>query len=446
MNLLRLFQPTRKQLRQELADTRQALADLRAESTARPVRTWEELAEVLGVTSDSGITVTHRTAMQVAAVFACVSLISGAIASLPVNIYRRLDDGTRTRDERHPLHARLSMEPSPSVTSLVFWQAIVCDMLLDGNGYAVIDRDLNGRVRRLVYVKPWQVEPRRTDGELTYVVAVSPDAEPLPKATRDDIAFVGYYPSEILHFPGIGWDGKKGLSVLSSAARNSVGNALAADRFCSQYFQQGTMAPGYLQFPQKLNQDQWEMIREYWIKHIAGLENMHLPPIVTEGGEFKPLNIKADDVQLLQTRKFQVLDIARLFGVPPHMIGAQETTTSWGTGIEQQSIGFVRYTLRPHLTRLEQELDRKLFHSRRHFCEFNVDGLLRGDVKARNEAHQIALGGNQQPGWKTINEVRGEENLPPIAGGDVLYQPLTGESGETREPPATDESDPPESD
>lgn len=439
MNLLRLFQPTRKQLRQQLDDTRQQLAAIRAESTPRPVHSWEELAEVLGVTSGSGVAVTHQSAMQVAAVFACVSLISGAIASLPVNLYRRRDDGTRILDEGHPLNLKLSLEPSAMTTALVFWQTLVCDMLLDGNAYAVIDRDLNGRVRRLVYVDPRRVEARLVDGELTYVIAVTPDSEQLPKVTRDDIAFVGYYPTDVLHFPGIGWNGRKGLSVIASAARHSVGNALGADRFCSQYFTQGVIAPGYLQFPQKLTEDQWDMMREYWKTKVSGYDNAHVPPLITEGGEFKPFNIKADDVQLLQTRKFQVLDIARIFGVPPHMIGAQETTTSWGTGIEQQSIGFVRYTLRPHLTRLEQELNRKLFRSRRHFCEFNVDGLLRGDVKARNEAHQIALGGNQQPGWKTTNEIRHEENLPPIDGGDTLYRPLTGEPSEpetTAEPGA----------
>ena len=443
MNLFRLFQPTKKQLQQQLEDSQRQLASLQAESSARPVRTWEELAEVLGVTSDSGVAVTHQTAMQVAAVFACVSLISGAIASLPVNVYRLQEDDSRILDERHPLNLKLSLEPSPMLSALVFWQTLVCDMLLDGNAYAVIDRDLNGRVRRLVYVDPKRVEPRLVDGELTYIIAVSPDSEQLPRATKDDIAFVGYYPSDVLHFPGIGWNGRRGLSVISSAARNSVGNALSADRFCSKYFSQGIIAPGYLQFPQKLTQDQWEMIRDYWLKNIAGYENLHLPPIVTEGGEFKNLNMKADDVQLLQTRKFQVLDIARIFGVPPHMIGAQETTTSWGTGVEQQSIGFVRYTLRPHLTRMEQELNRKLFRSHRHFCEFNVDGLLRGDVKARNEANQIALGGNQQPGWKTINEIRHADGLPPIDGGDTLYKPLTGES---REPETADDPDPPEPD
>lgn len=436
---MKLFR-TRRQLRNELEATKKELADLRAEEAAAETRgrTWEELMDVLGVRSHSGSVVTHQSALQVAAVFACVSLIAGAIGSIPLQVYQRRPDGVRERDDNHPLLPRLCLEPSPMVSALVFWETLITDMLLDGNAYAVIDRDLNGRVRRLIYVKPDSVSVRLVEGELSYIVAISPDREQLPKATKDDIAFVGFYPSDILHFPGVGWNGKTGMSVIKSAALNSVGNALSADQFTGLYFKQGISSPGYIKFPQKLTKDQFEMMRQYWKEKVVGADQAHLPPIITEGGEFAPLNIKADDVQLLETRKFQVLDIARIFGVPPHMIGAQETTTSWGTGIEQQSIGFVRYTLRPHLTRIEQELNRKLFRKRQFFAEFDVNALLRGDVKARNEAHQIALGGNQNPGWKTVNEIRREENLSPLPDGDTLYQPLTGEPSE---PAQTDEPD-----
>ena len=434
----------KRQLQQELEQARQQLADLRAEVDAAESkgRTFEELIDVLGVKSHSGSVVTHKSALQVAAVFACVSLISGAIASIPLKVYQRKANGIREESDNHPLLLKLCLEPSPMVTALVFWETLITDMLLDGNAYAVIDRDLNGRVRRLIYVNPASVNVRLVEGDLSYIVAISPDREQLPRATKNDIAFVGFYPSDILHFPGVGWNGKTGMSVIKSAALSSVGNALSADQFTGLYFKQGISSPGYLKFPQKLTKEQFEMMREYWKSHVVGADQAHLPPIITEGGEFMPMKIKADDVQLLETRKFQVLDIARIFGVPPHMIGAQETTTSWGTGIEQQSIGFVRYTLRPHLTRIEQELNRKLFRNHQYFSEFDVNALLRGDIKARNEAHQIALGGNQNPGWKTVNEIRREENLKPIINGDTLYQPLTGETSENVQ---TDEPDSEES-
>jgi HK97 family phage portal protein len=166
--------------------------------------------------------------------------------------------------------------------------------------------------------------------------------------------------------------------------------------------------------------------------------NAHLPAFIPDGGEFKEITMSAEDSQLIETRKFQVTDIARIFGLPPHMIGAQEASTSWGTGIEQQSIGFVQYTLKPHLTRIEQEVNRKLFRSPEYFAEFNVSGLLRGDIKGRNEAYKIALGGNQQPGYMTVNEVRALENLPPIEGGNELYKPVTGGQPSAQQ---TDESD-----
>nr|WP_268967734.1 phage portal protein [Zooshikella ganghwensis] len=169
-------------------------------------------------------------------------------------------------------------------------------------------------------------------------------------------------------------------------------------------------------------------MRNYWFKKHQGLENKHLPAVITGGGEFKETTLSPQDSQIIQTRKFQVCDIARIFGVPPHLVGETEKSTSWGTGIEQQSIGFVQYTLRPHLTRIEQEVNRKLFRSDSFFAEFNVNGLLRGDIKGRNEAYRIALGGNQEPGWMTVNEVRKLDNLPPIEGGDILYRPATGEN------------------
>lgn len=395
-------------------------------------KSWQELTEIWeGLASESGVVVSRTSSLQVAAVYACVKLISGAIGGLQLRIYRKEKDGSRNALDDIPLAKILSRSPSPFVTAMVFWETIVADILLDGNAYAIIDRDRNGNISRLVYVDPRNVEPRIYEGRLIYVVAIDIDSEPLPP--RNAVSFAAFESHEVLHFPGLGWNGKKGLSVIGSIARNTIGNSLSADRFSAKFFSQGLQAPGYLRFPEKLSQTQFEMMREYWRKKVVGADNAHLPPIVTEGGEFKPLNIRADDVQLLETRKFQVEDIARIFGVPPHMIGSVSTSTSWGSGIEQQSMGFVRYTLRPNLTRIEQELDRKLFIGSNDFVEFDAAQLLRGDVKGRNESHQIALGGNQQPGWKTVNEIRREENLPPVANGDQIYKPLTAAETDEKE-------------
>ena len=322
-------------------------ASVKNEGTGGDVtgKNWEELQDLWGVESVSGAKVTRTTALQVAAVFACVRLIAGAIGGLPLRIYSKDADGSRSLDATSSLNRLLSLEPSPLLTAMVFWEAVVADLLLDGNGYAIIDRDRNGDIKRLIYVSPNNIEPRILDGRLVYIVSITADSEPIPRATVTNPAFVAFDSNDILHFPGLGWNGKRGQSVIGSIANSAIGNSWSADQFSGKFFKQGLQAPGYIRFPEKLTQDQFEMMREYWRKKVVGADNAHMPPIISEGGEFKSLNIKADDVQLLETRKYQVEDIARIFGVPPHMIGAVEKSTSWGTGIEQQSMGFVRYNL-----------------------------------------------------------------------------------------------------
>ena len=152
----------------------------------------------------------------------------------------------------------------------------------------------------------------------------------------------------------------------------------------------------------------------------AGVANAHIPAILTGGGDVKTLSLNPGDAQLIETRGFQAADIARFYGVPPHMIGLTDKATSWGSGIEQQSIGFIKYTLQRHLVKIEQEINRKCFRTARNFAEFNTAGLERGDYKARNEGYRIAVGRAGEPGWMTINEIRKLENLPPIDGGDTL--------------------------
>ena len=164
------------------------------------------------------------------------------------------------------------------------------------------------------------------------------------------------------------------------------------------------------------------MFRESWMARYAGVQNAHIPAILTGGGDVKTLSLNPEDAQLIETRNFQAADIARFFGVPPHMIGLIDKSTSFGTGIEQQSIGFVKYTLARHLVKFEQEINRKCFRTARNFAEFQTSGLERGDYKARNEGYRIALGRAGEPAWMTINEVRKLENLPPIDGGDAMQQ------------------------
>lgn len=402
-------------LEAELENTRRELAAIRNES-----RQWSEGYEALqklfdAQVSSSGVHVNEQTAMRVSAVYACVRIIAGAIGSLPFQVYRNTEQH-RERFNEHPLYRVIHTEPNPRISAVVYWETVVSHILLAGNHFSLISRTRGGDPLALTPLNPWRVDVDEIDGRLVYFVVF------------DDGAWAAYDQDDILHIPGVGWDGRRGLSVIRSVGQNSIGTAIAADEYSARFFANDSTPRGYIRFPEgkKLTDEQARIIRNYWFEKHRGIHNAHLPAFIPDGGEFKEIQMSAEDSQLIETRRFQVRDIARIFGVPPHMIGDTEASTSWGTGIEQQSIGFVQYTLKPHLTRIEQEVNRKLFRSGEFFAEFNVSGLLRGDIKGRNEAYRIALGGNQQVGYMTVNEVRALENLPPIEGGDELYKPVTG--------------------
>ncbi|MCH2040290.1 MAG: phage portal protein [Saccharospirillaceae bacterium] len=374
--------------------------------------------------SAHGEPVNRNTAMKVSAVYACVRLIAGSIGSLPAHIYER-DGKKKEIASNHPYYKALHDSPNPMLTAVVFWECVVTYMLLNGNSYALIGRNRNGDMISLTPLKSERVVPDTKNGRLIYGVVF------------DDGIQATYDQDDILHTPNIGWNGKEGLSTLRSVLLNAVGGALAADKYSATFFANDATPRGYIKFPENLNKDQAKIIRDYWFDHHQHPDKRHLPAFIPSGGEFKEITMKAEDAQLLQTRSFNVADIARIFGVPPHMIGHMEKSTAWGTGLEQQSIGFLIFTLRPLLTRIEQEVNRKIIRSDKYFFRFNVDGLLRGDIKSRYEAYQVGLGGNQQPGFLTVNEVRELEDRAPIDGGDKLYKPLTGETdGSNDEPPS----------
>ena len=342
-----------------------------------------ELYELLaGVPAASGVTVNEVSAMRVTAVYACVRLIAGAIASLPLTVYRRTEQG-RER-VRNDLWWLLNEQPCPAVSAAVFWEYLLAQMLLSGDALAEIERGRGGAICALIPLDSRSVGIRSIDGRLRY------------EFYRDG-QWLGRDQDDILHIPGFGFDGTRGMSVIRHAAREAIGLALAAEGFSSRFFASGA--------------------------HPDVALNANLPIVLTEGTDLKEVTLSAQDSQLIEARRFQVADIARAFGVPPHMVGETDKSTSWGSGIEQQGIGFVQYTLAPHLNRIEQEINRKCFRTERLFVEFNVEGLLRGDSKARAEYYTRALGGTQNPAWMTPNEIRRLENLPPMEGGDRLAQP-----------------------
>lgn len=207
-----------------------------------------------------------------------------------------------------------------------------------------------------------------------------------------------------------------------------MGLALAAEESASKLFSNGMLADIALRYPNRLSDEAQAKLREYVERRYSGAANHHTPMILTEGGEAKTLTMNAEDAQLIESRQFSVIDIARFFGVPPVMIGESEKTSSWGAGVEQMARWFTMFTLNDHLTDIEQEMEVKLFGGGQYFAKFDESELTRGDTKTRHEAYRTARGSMQEPAYMTINEIRAAEGLPPVPGGDKLYEPISQEA------------------
>ncbi len=387
------------------------------------------LLEIFSVpTAASGVAVTETSAMRVSAVYACVRLIGGAIASLPLPIYQRTVTGRERVDS--PLAWLLNVEPTAAWAASSMWEWVIKCQTLRGDAFVEIVRDRAGAVRALLPLAPAMVRVESVAGRLRYYV--QPEGGTAYGRDQDDM----------LHFAGFGFDGLRSMSVIAHAAHQAVGVALAADEFSARFYSNGGL-PGFVfETEGKMDVGQQQLLKESFSQAVAGTRNAFKPFVTTQGVKLREITISPEDSQLLEARKFQVIDIARAFGIPPHMIGETDKTSSWGTGIEQMSLGFVKYTLQPYLTRIEQEINRKIFRGPQTFCEFNLDGLLRGDSKAEADYLRQAVGGSQGIGWMTVNEARRIKNLPPIPGGDELYDPARqaagadATGGPDEEPPA----------
>lgn len=375
----------------------------------------QSVLDAFGVTPGAaGITVTPVSAMRVAAVFACVQKIAGAISTLPLDVFKT-DGETPTKLARDDLWYKLNEQPTPQYTAASHWEGVSVAQLLRGDAYTWIRRSVNNTIREFIPL-PWAaVQPvLELDGSVRYYVHYQNKSFWLS-------------PDEIFHFPGFGFDGLKSMSVISYAARNAVGNALAMDEYSGKFFANGAHPSIVIKSPGKMNPEQVTTLQTSFANKYAGLDNAHrLPLVLTEGLDVKEISLSADDAQLLEARKFQVIDIARAFGVPPHMIGETSASTSWGSGIESMSRGFVTYTLQPHLKRIEQELNRKLFpRDVGRFVRFDREALIEGDSAAQAAYNRAALGGpGTGMGWMSVDEIRKSKGLAPRGGSSaVIFDP-----------------------
>lgn len=391
----------------------------------------DSVNEAFGV-QVSGTTVSATTATRVSAVAACVSKISGAIVSMPIHVYRLNGGDIPDRMPRDALWYLLNEQPSSQYTAASMWEGVSMAQLLRGDAYGLIKRDLRGNVRELMPL-PWgSVSPLRTPAEgVRYYVN-------LPSHGIS----TWFEPSDILHFPGLGFDDAtmRSMSVIQYGARSAIGNALAMDEYSGKFFEGGAHPSIVITAPNKMDQAQIDKLQAAFANKYAGLANAHrLPMVLTEGLTAKEISLSAEDAQLLEGRKFQVLDIARAFGVPGYMVNESTGSTSWGSGIESMGRGFVQYTLQPWLRKIEQELNRKLFpRDTGKFVEFYRDALIEGDSAAQGTYFRSALGGpGSGDAHMTVNEVRRIKRMAPVEGGDVLYR-APRDPGKPAEKPAAE--------
>lgn len=361
----------------------------------------------------SGKPVNERTAMQTTAVYACVRILAEAVASLPLHVYEYQDDGGKKLVHDHPLYYLLHDEPNPEMTSFVFRETLMSHLLIWGNAYAQIIRDGAGRVLGLYPLLPDKMDVQRDDkGNIYYVYSRNSDENPMFK----EYGNIKLKAEDVLHIPGLGFDGLIGYSPIAMA-KNAVGMTLACEEYGASFFANGANPGGVLEHPGVLKDP--SKVRESWNSVYRGVNNAHKIAVLEEGMKYQQIGIPPEEAQFLETRKFQINEIARLYRIPPHMVGDLEKSSF--SNIEQQSLEFVKYTLEPWLVRWEQSMARVLISvndKTNYFIKFNVDGLLRGDYASRMSGYATA----RQNGWMSANDIRELENLdriPSVDGGDL---------------------------
>ena len=389
--------------------------------------------------SSSGKAVNQNTAMRTTAVYACVRLLAESIAGLPLCVHQ-YKNGGRERAVKHPLYPILHDEPNPEMTSFIFRETMMTHLLLWGNAYAQIVRDGMGRVIGLYPLLPNQMTVDRDEsGAIFYTYLVNSDEKNSKRWKKKTQVILKA--KDVLHIPGLGFDGLVGYSPIAMA-KNAVGLTISCEEYGASFFANGARPGGVLEHPGLVKD--YDRLRDSWQAAYGGSNNAGKVAILEEGMKYQAIGIPPEEAQFLETRKFQVSEIARLYHVPPHMIGELEHSTF--SNIEQQSLEFVKYTLNPWMVRWEQSLAKALFNKNersQYFIKFNVDGLMRGDYQSRMQGYSIG----RQNGWLSANDIRDMEDMNPIPdeeGGNLYlingnmaklkdagaaYDPMAGDAG-----------------
>ena len=360
--------------------------------------------------SSAGKAVTERSAMQMTAVYSCVRILAEAVAGLPLHFYKYEDDGSKKKAIDSNLYHLLHDEPNPEMSSFVFRETLMTHLLLWGNAYAQIIRNGKGEIVALYPLMPNKMTVDRDENGILYYSYQRSQEEGKEAGT------VILRTKDVLHIPGLGFDGLVGYSPIAMA-KNAIGLAIATEEYGAKFFANGAAPSGVLEHPGTIKDP--ARLRENWNSTFGGSANSGKVAVLEEGMKYTPISISPEQAQFLETRKFQINEIARIFRVPPHMVGDLEKSSF--SNIEQQSLEFVKYTLDPWIIRWEQSLNRTLLNQeekKTYFFKFNVEGLLRGDYQSRMQGYATA----RQNGWMSANDIRELENLdkiPAEEGGDL---------------------------
>lgn len=419
-----------------------AQAEVRAQAELSGVQSSDSIKmfEIFGdPRTTAGAVVNEKTAMRVSAVYSCVTLIAGAIAQLPLPIFQRVGDSRERID--HDYWWLLNEQFSPNWPAALGWEFLVSQMLLRGDGIAYMVRNRSGAVTSII---PW---PRDRVDIIEQEQASLREPRRLQYTFHDDKGYFVADQADVLHFAGFGFNGIHGLSVIQWGARNGIGIAIQGDEHAGKFFSEGGKPEVAITAPGEMTPAQQDGFRDAWVAKYGGMQgNRRIPLLLTEGLKVEELTMSAVDQQLLESRQWQVIDIARAFRVPPHMVGETSKSTSWGTGIDSQGIGFVTYTLGMHLRRFKDELNRKLWSTSRTFTEHNTDAFLAGDSKAQAEYFSKAIGGPGAQGWMAVDEVRRLKNLSPLGGEFAKVFRSTEKAPESKPKPKPEQDNPEDKD
>ena len=340
-------------------------------------------------------------ALTLTSVWNAIRLLSESVSSLPITVYRKENNGDKVEDVNNRIYNLIKFKPNNFQNKITFFEYVMYSVLTDGNSYVQIVRDNSANPVQLIPLNPDYVNIFIKDNELFYQMDGG--------SVLDS--------ADVLHIKLITDDGIEGLSPIDQCAK-AINWNLSIEEFGSTFFKNGAKPSSVLSTDRALSETAIERLKNSFNSSYAKLKSSNSTIILEEGLSFKPISISPEQAQFLASRQFGIEEIARIFNIPPHML--KDLSKSSFNNIEMQSQEYVTYTLMPYLTRIEQEMNLKLFRTNelgKTFVEFNVNGLLRGDVKTRNEAYKTAI----QNGYMSINEVRQKENLNSIEGGDQHF-------------------------